>query len=121
MKDILQGIGAVILVIAIFVGIAIGGQHLGLWMEEKATNKRTDIANDSLARQQAVLDNVQDKYRTAVDIDVQLSTATPEQAEVLSAQRKAVVVQFCDDFAILNPDKFTVPTNVANFAAQECF
>lgn len=119
MKQVLAVIGGLIAATVLIVAIAIGGQELGLWMEEKQTNRRTDIANDSLARQQALLDSTQDKYRTATDIDVQLSTATPEQAKPLRAQRKAVVSQFCDDYVLLT-NNLTIPTNMASFASQEC-
>lgn len=108
-------IGAAVLVVA----IAVGGWVGGWWLREEATNRTTAIANDSLARQSALVDSVLDRHRTALDIDVQLSTATPDQAAALHAQRTAVVNQFCDDYVQLT-GRMTVPSSIDTFAAQEC-
>ena len=88
-------------------------------MEEETTNRRARIDNDSYARQSSLVEDVLDKHRTALDIDVQITTATPEQAAVLRAQRIAVVAQFCDAFGQINQTVTVAPT-VAAFADQEC-
>lgn len=105
--------------VVLAVAVAIGGWQLGWWMNEESVNRTARISNDSYARQSALVDDVLDKHRTALDIDVQITTATPEQASVLRAQRIAVVAQLCDSFGQIKT-AVTVPTSVAAFASQEC-
>lgn len=105
--------------VLLLVGLAIGGWQLGWWMEQESTNRRTGIANESLARQQARVDEVLDTSRTIADIDVQLATVTEEQAAALSAQRQAVVNQFCDAYSGLT-GRLTVPQSAITLNAQEC-
>ena len=112
---ILAALGVVILIVA----IAIGGWQLKWWLAEETTNRTTGIANESLARQQARVDETLDKAATIADIDVQISLVTPEQATVLVAQRRAVVSQFCDAYGGLT-DRLTVPTSVVTLSQQEC-
>lgn len=112
-------LGAVLLGLLIIVGLAVGGWKLGWWMEEETTNRRTSIANDSLARQQALVDEVTDKAADLRRIDVQVTTATPEQSAALSAQRVAIVDQFCAAYGGLT-DRITISASVAALASQEC-
>lgn len=114
-KTVFAVIGGLLLTVL----LAVGGWQLGWWMNESGTNRRARINNDSYARQSALVDDVLDKHRTALDIDVQLATATPAQAAPLRAQRIAVVAQFCDSFGQIKPT-VTVPASVASFASQEC-
>lgn len=113
--------GAVALAFAIIIGVALGGQELGLWMEKKGTNRQTEIANDSLARQQAFVDDVTDKSADIADLDVEIARAGNESdlAARLRAQRGAVVGQFCTSYSGLT-GRLTVSASVDALAAQEC-
>lgn len=115
MKNALYALGALVAVAAICVGGYLGGW----WLQEDATNRTTGIANESLARQQARVDEVLDKAETIADIDVQVSQVTPDQAEPLLAQRAAVVDQFCDAYGGLT-GRLTVPASIDTLYAQEC-
>ncbi len=117
--SVLGKILAVVVGVALLVGLAVGGWQLGWWLKEESTNRTTGIANESLARQQARVDEVLDKAETIADIDVQLVQVTPEQAEVIEAQRAAVVEQFCDAYGGLT-GRLTVPTSVDVLASEEC-
>lgn len=111
--------GAVLLGLLVVAALAVGGWKLGWWMQEESTNRRTSIANDSLARQQALVDEVTDKAADLRRIDVQVTTATPEQAAALNAQRAAIVDQFCSAYGGLT-NRITVSASVAALASQEC-
>jgi hypothetical protein len=109
------GIGAALLTVLVVVG----GYQLGWWLQEQGVNRTTGIANDSLARQQALVDTVLDKAETITDIDVQLTQVSPDQADVLEAQRIAVLDQFCNAYGGLT-GRLTVPVSVDSLYMQEC-
>ncbi len=112
--SILAAIGAILLVVVITVGGYLGGW----WLNENAVNRQGRINNKSFARQNALREDALDKKRTALDIDVQLTQATPEQSQALRAQRVAVISQFCDDVAQMTGAQ--IPDTIATFANQEC-
>lgn len=109
----------VLLAILLLALLAVGGWQLGWWLKEESTNRTTGIANESLARQQARLDEVLDKAETIADIDVQVVLVTPEQAKPILAQRAAVVEQFCDAYGGLT-GRLTIPTSIDVLASEEC-
>jgi uncharacterized protein YgfB (UPF0149 family) len=115
----LSAVLAVLLGILLLVLLAIGGWQLGWWMKEESTNRNTGIANESLARQQARVDEVLDKAETLADIDVQIALVTPEQAKPILAQRAAVVEQFCNAYGGLT-GRLTVPASIDALASEEC-
>lgn len=109
---VLAVLGTVLLVAA----LAVGGWQLGWWLNEESTNRTTGIANDSLARQQALLEDATDKAADIRNIDVQLETAP---SDAISAQRVAIVDQFCQSYGGLT-GRLQVPASVDALAAQEC-
>ena len=68
-SKVLAAIGGTILVIV----LAVAAWQGGWWLKEESTNRTTGIANESLARQQARVDEVLDKAGTIAEIDVQIS------------------------------------------------
>ena len=106
-------------VLALLVLVVFGGWQLGWWLSEESTNRRTGIANRSLARQSALSEEVLDKYRDARNIDVQLTEATPEQQTALRAQRVAIIDQLCDAYAQMT-NRMTLSNNVETFVSEEC-
>ncbi len=108
--------GAVVVAILLIAAICVGGWLGGWWLQADATNRTTGIANTSLARQQALLDEVTDKAADIRRIDVQLEQ-TPSDA--VGAQRIAIVDQFCQAYGGLT-GRLQVPVSVDALATQEC-
>ncbi len=103
------------------IAVAIGGWLGGWWLNEDATNRRTGIANDSLARQQALVDEVTDKAADIADLDTEIARE-PEGSDLadrLGAQRAAIIDQFCQSYGSLT-GRLTYPASVDALAAQEC-
>jgi len=109
---VLAVLGTLLLVAA----LAVAGWQLGWWMNEQSTNRTTGIANDSLARQQGLLEDATDKAADIRDIDVQLETTS---SDAIRAQRIAIVDQFCQSYGGLT-GRLQVPASVDALAAQEC-
>lgn len=109
---------ATILGIIVIAALAVGGWQLGWWLKSETVNRNTAIANESLARQQALRTDVIHKYDDIMNIDVQIAQA-PEQAAVLNAQRKAEVTQLCDSYRQMT-DRLNVDANIQTFTAKEC-
>jgi hypothetical protein len=108
-----------VLGVLLFIGVVVGGYQLGWWLKEERVNRDTSIANESLARQQARVDEVLDLADEIADIDVQIVLVTPEQAVPIQAQRAALVDNFCDAYGGLT-GRLTVPQSVVTLNAQEC-
>lgn len=106
-------------VIAIGAVVVVGGYNLGWWLREDATNRSAEIRNDSFARQSALQAELIDLNRDIANINVQITTANPDQARVLGAQRQAIVVQFCDAYGQIT-DSVNIPQSVISLATQEC-
>lgn len=114
-KSVAVFLGSAIIIVA----FAVGTYLLGWWVEEDTINRRSEINNDSYARQTALQEEMVDKYRTVSDIDVQIATATDEQVAPLKAQRQAVLNQLC-----LAHSQWTgtvsVPQHVTDYAERNC-
>lgn len=115
MRTALGTIAAIIVIVAIIVGGYLGGW----WLREDAINRDSAINNDSYARQTALQEELIDKYGTVADIDVQLTTATDEQAGPLRAQRTAVLNQFCLAYSQYT-GTVSLPDTVYAYAEREC-
>ena len=111
--------GLVVLVIVVVAAFSVVAWQGGWWLREESVNRSAEIREDSFARQTALLGEVIDLNRDVANIDVQLLSATTEQAPVLRAQRKAIVNQMCDSSIRLN-DRTNIPNGVQNTLRVEC-
>jgi aminoglycoside phosphotransferase (APT) family kinase protein len=112
-------VATALLAALIVVALAVAVWKGGWWVERESTNKRTAIANDSLARQQSLLDESVDTLADIRAIDAQVQFATPEQAKPLRAQRAALVTKFCKAAGGFTT-RLTIPDAVSGFASEEC-
>lgn len=103
---------------ALLVAVVSVGYLGGWWLQKDATDRSGSITNRSFARQNALREDALDKQRTALDIDVQLNSATEEQKPALRAQRTAVVSQFCNDVSQMVAAQITPMQR--GFATEEC-
>lgn len=88
------------------------------WLHRDATNREGEIKRGTFQYQQGAVAGAQDKAAEVARIDdVQLATATPDQATALGNQRTAIVTQTCQLIARVNGD---IPTDLTSFKAKEC-
>ncbi len=110
---------AVIVGLVLAIGVLAGGYQLGWWLKEDRVNRTTDIANDSVARQSALQDELITLNQEIADIEVQIGNAGPDQAQRLRAQVDAMQEQFCTAFGKFN-HTMEIPTGVSIRAQEEC-
>lgn len=115
MKSATTALVAIVGVVVVLVGLYLGGW----WLQEDAVNRTSAINNDSYARQTALAEELTDEYGTLADIDVQLTTATDEQAPALRAQRGAVLDKFCLAWSQYTGTA-TVSDTITAYAERNC-
>lgn len=115
----MKAFGIGVLAILLLVGITIGGYQLGWWLNENAVNRTTSIANDSLARQQALAEKVSNTRDDITKLDVTISTASPDVVPQLKAQRVALVDDMCQAYGGLT-GRITLSPSVISFATEAC-
>lgn len=115
-NPVARGVGYTLAVIVGFVVVAalsVAAWQIGWKVEEKNVDRRTEIGNDSLGRQQALTDQVLNEISTIRDIDTQQQT--PE----VIAQREAIVEQMCSNASKLT-GRITMAPTAQSFITTEC-
>lgn len=108
-KAVMAVVGGIIVVAILSVAV----WQLGWFVEEKNVDRRTQVDNNSIGRQQALTDAVLRNVTVIRDIDTQ------EQTPAVIAQRKAIVSATCSDYAKLT-GSVTLDPSTESFLAQEC-
>lgn len=88
---------AVIGLILLLGGIAVGGYQLNWWLKEESVNRTAEIRRDSFDRQETLRDELIDQADDLAGLDVQLAnpTITDDQSTALNGQREAMRRQLC--------------------------
>jgi hypothetical protein len=103
--------------LAFIFALVFVGSEFGWWLDKRGETRRTDIIDQSPARQAAFRDEVLDLHGEIADLDVTIGTATEAQRPALEASRNALVERFCVRYSQLSIE---MPTGVINLANQEC-
>lgn len=103
------------LTIALIAGALAGLFFLGWWMFEYRINREAEIRRDSFNFQVSAEEQVINLDAELARIDVQIATATDDQAAPLNAQREAIRLDLCSNFARINNPSATT----ARIAIQE--
>lgn len=110
---------AVVASLVVLVLLAIGAWYLGWFVKEKNVNKAGEVAQQSYSRQVGIAQQTSTLATSIATVDVQITTATPDQAAALRAQRTAMVTQLCDQAAQLN-DTAQPSAAAVRLITQEC-
>jgi hypothetical protein len=113
--QLLKIIGAILASAAIIAGLWFGGW----WLREENVNRTTDIANNSMARQQALREKTVDLYTQIALLDIKAAEETdPAKASVVASGRAALVDSYCSTYLQMTPT--LVPAELIVFSEQEC-
>jgi len=105
---------AVTLAALIIVGVlAVAAWQFGWFVEAKNTDRRTQVVDQSLGRQQALQGQVLRQIAEVRSIDTQ------EPTEANAAQRIAIVDSLCINAGMLT-GSLTLPASAETFINQEC-
>ena len=118
MKAVLIGVGAFVAVAALVV-LSVGIWKLNWFVAEKNADAAGQVAQHNYSRQTGLVSSIDNNAQTVAGIDVQITTATPDQATALRAQRHAIVGSICDAAANLN-DTAQVSSSAQTLIAKEC-
>lgn len=114
------GIVLVLVVVLLVVGVGVGGYLGGWWLKEDATNRNTGIANDSLARQSALQDELIKLDEEIADLDVTIgNTSDPAQVQRLESQQDAMTGRFCSAYGKFT-NQMELPQSVITRTTEEC-
>jgi preprotein translocase subunit YajC len=119
MKQVLGGVGAIIVTVAIIVGLCVGGWFLYWKLTASSVNRQGEIRQNTYGRQVGLVSGIDKNTSAVADIDVQITIATGDQLNALKAQRKAIVGQVCSDAANLN-GTVDPSTSASKLIQQEC-
>lgn len=93
---------AVVLGIAVVIGLCVGGWFLYWKLTASSVNRQGEIRQNTYGRQVGLVAGIDKNTSAIADIDVQITTAAGDQVTALKAQRKAILGQVCSDAANLN-------------------
>lgn len=114
------GIALTIVLVAVVVGVVIGGYLGGWWLKEDATNRNTGIANESVARQSALQDELIKLNEEISDLDVTIGNTTDTaQVQRLEAQQDAMEERFCSAYGKFT-NRMALPLSVTTRATEAC-
>lgn len=111
--DIAKGVVAFIGAIVVITILAVAAWQLDWFVEGKNVDRRTQVSNNSLNRQQALTSKVGRDIDTVRDIDTQ------EQTEAVIAQRESIVDTICENAGLLT-GSVTLSASAERFIQQEC-
>src|ERR1019366_2056629 len=112
-------IAGVMLVIALIIGLSLGGWDLYWRANTAATNKSAQIYQKSYGAQSAYVEQLRNQINQIDGIEVQINAPQTPSAEVpsLQAQKAAIVNQACGIADSITPP---LPADEASFAASNC-
>lgn len=114
------GIALTIVLALLAVGIIVGGYVGGWWLKEDATNRETGIANESVARQSALQDELIKLNEEISDLDVTVgNTSDPAQVQRLKSQQDAMTERFCSAYGKFT-NQMELPQSVITRATETC-
>lgn len=105
---------AVIVGFILVVVLGIAAWQLGWFVEAKNVDRRTQVDNNSMGRQQALTSKVLRDISTVRTMDNQVPTPA------LKAQRIAIVEDICTNAGLLT-GSVTMPASAESFINKECF
>jgi len=107
---------AVVVIAVLTAGLSLAAWQLGWFVEEKNTERRGHIDQETYQRQNSLVEAMLDDVREVRSLDV---SATEAPSPQLDAQRTAIVSQICDSAAKLN-GTIDLDSSTAQFVAVEC-
>lgn len=114
------GIALTIVLALLAVGILVGGYLGGWWLKEDATNRNTGIANESVARQSALQDELIKLNEEIADLDVTIGNTTDAaQVQRLESQQDAMTERFCSAYGKFT-NRMELPQSVITRAMEAC-
>ncbi len=114
------GIALTIVLALLAVGVIVGGYLGGWWLKEDATNRNTGIANESVARQSALQDELIKLNEELADLDVTIGSVTDAvQVQRLEAQQEAMEERFCSAYGKFN-NQMALPQSVITRGVEAC-
>lgn len=121
MKRVFETVGATILVVALVVGLAVGGWSLYWFAFRSSENHTSNILRDSYEAQTTLRTELGRKVDDIDALAVQVAdpSVTGAQHQALVAQRTNAIDQACEMYGrVAHPSDLT--PSVQAFADQEC-
>lgn len=126
MKQVPAVILAVVVGIALIVGIALGGQSLGFWLQKRNQNFQTTLLKiqshqfqAAPSTQDALKSDISNKIGQILMTTAEINNMSAAQRPAWEAQRLQVTQEVCQDEAQLNPGTY-LPASEQEFLSQHC-
>lgn len=113
-----KGLGAVLVGLVIIAGVILGGWQAHWWFAGKTATKEGHVIRNSYSNQQTLRDQVTKGLGDVTDMDRQITQATGDNKAALTAQRRAIANQVCQEAEQVTGDP--LPADQADWVSQNC-
>lgn len=118
MKDYVKGILAVIVGLLVISAIVLGGWQAHWWFAGKTATREGHVIRNSYSNQQTLRDQITKGIGDVTDVDRQVTQATGDNKTALTAQRRAIADQVCQEAEQVTGDPLA--TDQADWVSQNC-
>lgn len=118
MKDNAKTAFGVAAAAVLVAGIIFGGWEAGWWFTAQNANRDSHVRRTTYGYQQTLRDQITKGIGDVLDVDRQLTQATGDNATALTAQRRAMANQVCNEATQVTGDPLLA--DQASWISQNC-
>lgn len=117
-SGVAKAVGAGVLGLAVFGGVIFGGWEAGWWFTNQNANREGHVIRNSYSNQQTLRDQITKGLGDVTDMDRQIAGATGDNKTALTAQRRAIANQVCQEAEQVTGDP--LPSDQTDWVSQNC-
>jgi hypothetical protein len=104
--------------LALAGGVILGGWEAGWWFTNQNANRESHVIRNSYSNQQTLRDQITKGLGDVTDMDRQITQAKGDNAVALTAQRRAIANQVCQEAEQVTGD--ALPDDQASWVQDNC-
>lgn len=118
MRDTVKVVGATVAGLALTGGVIFGGWEAGWWFTAQNANRDAHVRRSTYGYQQTLRDQITKGIGDVMDMDRQIAGAKGDDATTLTAQRRAIANQVCNEAEQVTGDP--LGADQASWVSQNC-
>lgn len=115
---VLKATGAFIVAAVILAAVILGGWQAGWWFTQKNAERDAHVRRSTYGYQQTLRDNILKGIGDVADMDRQIAQAKGDDVTTLTAQRKAIANQVCNEAEQVTGDP--LPSDQQSWVQSNC-
>lgn len=118
MNSTVKAVGGTVAGLALATGVVLGGWEAGWWFTTQNANRDAHVRRSTYGYQQTLRDQITKGIGDVTDMDRQIAQAKGDDATKLTAQRRAIANQVCNEAEQVTGDP--LGGDQASWVSQNC-